>query len=96
MYRDATTVTRVTTIGAGPIGGGWAAHFLAKGYDVTAYIHDASERAAFDAIVDTGWISLTALGLAPGRLARSAAGCYGSGRGCCGGRVHSGKRARAA
>lgn len=66
MYRDATTVTRVTTIGAGPIGGGWAAHFLAKGYDVTAYIHDASERAAFDAIVDTGWISLTALGLAPG------------------------------
>lgn len=66
MYPDPHAVTRVTSIGAGPIGGGWAAHFLARGYDVTAYLHDDSERAAFDAILDTAWISLTNLGLAPG------------------------------
>ena len=66
MYPDPKSVTRVTTIGAGPIGAGWAAHFLARGYDVTAYIHDEAERESFDAIVDTGWVSLTALGLADG------------------------------
>ena len=36
-------VRRVTCIGAGPIGGGWAAHFLAQGYQVTSYLHDAAE-----------------------------------------------------
>ena len=66
MYPDPKSVTRVTTIGAGPIGAGWAAHFLARGYDVTAYTHDPSERESFDAIVATAWVSLTALGLAEG------------------------------
>ena len=66
MYPDPATVTRVTTIGAGPIGAGWAAHFLARGYDVTAYIHDPAERDSFNSIVDTAWVSLTALGLAKG------------------------------
>lgn len=65
MYPDPTSVTRIASIGAGPIGGGWAAHFLARGYDVTAYIHDPSERPTFDAILKTAWKSLTALGLAP-------------------------------
>ena len=59
-------VRRVASIGAGPIGAGWSAHFLARGYDVTAYLHDPSEEPVFRAIVDTGWISLTALGLADG------------------------------
>lgn len=66
MYPDPSSVTRVTTLGAGPIGGGWAAHFLARGYDVTAYVHAVSERDALMAVIDTGWISLEALGLAPG------------------------------
>ena len=66
MYRDPTSVTRVTSIGAGPIGAGWAAHFLARGYDVCAYIHDPKERERFDAILDTAWISLSALGLEKG------------------------------
>jgi len=66
MYRDPTSVTRVTSIGAGPIGAGWAAHFLARGYDVCAYIHDPKERETFDAILDTAWISLSALGLEKG------------------------------
>ncbi len=66
MYRDPTSITRVTSIGAGPIGAGWAAHFLARGYDVCAYIHDPKERETFDAILDTAWISLSALGLEKG------------------------------
>ncbi len=66
MYPDPNKITRVTSIGGGPIGGGWAAHFLARGYDVTLYLHDASETSAVQAILDTAWQSLTALGLAPG------------------------------
>ncbi len=66
MYPDPKAVRRVTSLGAGPIGGGWAAHFLARGYDVTAYIHAEGERAALMSVIDTAWISLTALGLAPG------------------------------
>ena len=66
MYIDPAQITRITSLGGGPIGGGWAAHFLARGYDVTLYLHDAAERAGVEAIVDTAWKSLTDLGLAPG------------------------------
>ena len=66
MYRDPTSVIRVTSIGAGPIGAGWDALFLARGYYVCAYIHDPKERESFDAILDTAWISLSALGLEKG------------------------------
>lgn len=59
-------VTRITSIGGGPIGGGWSAHFLAQGYDVTGYLHSPDEEAAFRAIIDTAWISLEALGLKDG------------------------------
>lgn len=66
MYCDPESVTRVSSLGAGPIGGGWTAHFLARGYDVTAYLHDESETDAFMSILNTAWVSLTALGLSPG------------------------------
>ena len=66
MYPDPASVTRIASLGGGPIGGGWAAHFLARGYDVTAYLHDPSEQEAFHLIVQTGWKCLTELGLAPG------------------------------
>ncbi len=66
MYPDPESVTRVASLGAGPIGGGWTAHFLARGYDVTAYIHDPSEQGALLDVVNTAWRSLTALGLAEG------------------------------
>lgn len=66
MYPDPKTITRITSLGGGPIGGGWAAHFLARGYDVTIYLHDEAETPAFMAILDTAWGSLTDLGLAPG------------------------------
>lgn len=66
MYLAPQDVTKVTSIGGGPIGGGWAAHFLARGYDVTLYLHDEKEASAFHAILDTAWVSLTTLGLADG------------------------------
>ena len=62
----ADSVRHVATIGAGPIGAGWAGHFLARGYDVTAYIHASDEEPVFRKILDTAWVSLEALGLAPG------------------------------
>ena len=66
MYLAPASVTRIASIGGGPIGGGWTAHFLARGYDVTSYLHDPAEAPAFRAILDTAWASLTDLGLAPG------------------------------
>jgi len=59
-------VTHVTSIGAGPIGAGWAAHFLARGYHVTAYIHHMDEESQFMSVVNTAWPCLVDLGLAYG------------------------------
>ncbi len=66
MYPAPETVTRIASIGAGPIGGGWTAHFLARGYDVISYLHDPAEIPVFEDILGTAWQSLTDLGLAPG------------------------------
>ena len=66
MYREPGDVTRIASIGGGPIGGGWTAHFLARGYDVTSYLHDSAEQPAFMTILETAWNSLIDLGLAPG------------------------------
>ena len=67
MTRPAVTaVKKVASIGGGPIGAGWAAHFLARGYDVAGYVHSMSEETAYRKVLDTAWISLTAMGLAPG------------------------------
>ena len=59
-------VRKIASLGGGPIGGGWAAFFLARGFEVTAYLHDAGEAESFREIVDTAWISLESLGLAAG------------------------------
>ena len=56
-------LTTVTSLGGGPIGGGWTAHFLARGYKVRAYLHDPSEEPAFREIIDTAWPCLIELGL---------------------------------
>ncbi len=64
--KDPRDVRRVTNIGAGPIGGGWSAHFLARGYDVVTYLHDAAEEGPLRQLVETAWVSLEALGLAEG------------------------------
>ncbi|MEM7169159.1 MAG: 3-hydroxyacyl-CoA dehydrogenase NAD-binding domain-containing protein [Pseudomonadota bacterium] len=62
----AEQVKRIACIGAGPIGGGWAAHFLAKGYDVVCYLHDPSEKGSLLRLIDTAWDCLAQIGLAKG------------------------------
>ncbi len=61
----------VACVGAGVIGGGWAAYFLARGYDVVAW-DPARRRHPAAHLVDAAWPALTELGLAegadPGRL----------------------------
>jgi carnitine 3-dehydrogenase len=59
-------VRTVGVIGTGVIGGGWAAKFLAQGYDVVAWdpAPDAAERLA--RLHDIAWPSLERLGLAAG------------------------------
>jgi len=59
-------VRHITCIGAGPIGGGWAAHYLAQGYHVTSYLHDASEHEALMRLIENAWVSLEEIGLADG------------------------------
>jgi carnitine 3-dehydrogenase len=59
-------VSRICCIGGGPIGSGWTAWFLARGFKVTSYLHDPAEEASLRALINTAWISLEALGLAAG------------------------------
>ena len=63
---DPTTVENVTCIGAGPIGAGWAAYFLSRGYKVTSYIHDPSEETSLKQLISDAWVSLEAMGLENG------------------------------
>ena len=63
---DPRDVRYITCIGAGPIGAGWAAWFLARGYGVPANLHDMAEEESLRSLIDTAWISLESLGLAKG------------------------------
>jgi carnitine 3-dehydrogenase len=62
---EPAEVRRVACIGAGVIGGGWAAHFLARGYDVVAWDPAPDGEARLRELVATAWPALEALGLAP-------------------------------
>ncbi len=66
--KNIEDVRNVTCVGAGPIGGGWTAHFLGRGYDVTCYMHDPSEEDALRRMLDTAWKCLEQIGLAGGAL----------------------------
>lgn len=59
-------VKNITCVGAGVIGGGWVAYFLARGYHVTAWdpAEDAEDR--LRQVVDNAWPALCELGLADG------------------------------
>jgi carnitine 3-dehydrogenase len=77
-------VRTVTCVGAGVIGGGWAAYFLARGYQVRAWDPAPDAEARLRHLVDQAWPALTQLGLADGastdnlvvepELARAVAG----------------------
>lgn len=59
-------VKTVACIGAGVIGGGWVAHFLARGYDVHMWDPAPDAEAKVRHRVEAVWPVLTELGLAPG------------------------------
>lgn len=54
---------RVACIGTGVIGGGWAAHFLARGYEVIAWDPGADAEAALRRLIELAWPALEELGL---------------------------------
>jgi len=56
----------VACIGAGVIGGGWAALYLAQGFDVTVWDPREGSDQSVRQTVDLAWESLTKLGLAKG------------------------------
>ena len=56
----------VTCVGAGVIGGGWVAYFLARGYRVVAWDPAEDAETRLRHLVDAAWPALTELGLAEG------------------------------
>lgn len=60
------TISTVTCIGAGTIGGGWAAYFLARGFKVKVWdpAPDAGEK--LTRIIDAAWPALAELDMVPG------------------------------
>ena len=63
---EPDTVRTVTVVGTGVIGGGWAAHFLRRGYDVVAWDPGPDARSRLAGHLDTAWPALERLGLADG------------------------------
>jgi carnitine 3-dehydrogenase len=59
-------VGTVTVVGTGVIGGGWAAHFLRRGYDVVAWDPGPDAPSRLNRLLDTAWPSLERLGLGAG------------------------------
>ncbi len=56
----------VACVGAGVIGGGWVAYFLARGFTVHAWDPAPDAERGCAAIVDAAWPALTELGLCRG------------------------------
>ncbi len=56
-------VRRVACIGGGLIGSGWAAGFLASGYDVVVHDPDPGAEAAMRRAIEAAWPALEAMGI---------------------------------
>jgi len=61
-----TKISKVTCVGAGLIGTGWAAHFMRAGLDVTVYDVSAERKVYLKESLARAMPSLQELGLAPG------------------------------
>ena len=66
LRTEPDAVCRVACVGAGVIGGGWAAHFLARGMQVAAWDPAAGAEAALRRLIGQAWPALQTLGLAKG------------------------------
>ncbi|NYT65875.1 3-hydroxyacyl-CoA dehydrogenase [Alcaligenaceae bacterium] len=58
-------VKNIAVVGCGVIGASWAAYFLAKGFNVTAYDPSETAEAQLHALVGSFWPALVEQGLAP-------------------------------
>lgn len=63
---DPRAVRRVAVIGTGVIGGGWAAHFLRMGLDVSAFDPAPGAEDRLRRLVEGAWPTLERLGLTDG------------------------------
>ncbi|UVI37715.1 3-hydroxyacyl-CoA dehydrogenase NAD-binding domain-containing protein [Brevibacterium spongiae] len=65
-YPEFASIGTVTCVGAGTIGGGWAAYFLAQGFRVKIWdpAPDAAEK--FARLLDAAWPALAELDMVPG------------------------------
>lgn len=59
-------VRRIACIGTGVIGAGWAAYFLARGFDVVGWDPHSEARERARRLIDQVWPTMTQLGLADG------------------------------
>ena len=89
------SVRRIAIVGTGTIGASWAAHYLARGFDVTATDPAPGAEAALRSYVEGAWDGVKTLGLAPGaspdrlKFTSDLRGCP------CGCRFRPGERPRA-
>lgn len=65
-YPDFESITTVTCIGAGTIGGGWAAYFLAQGFTVRVWDPAPEAGEKLTRLIDAAWPALAELDMAPG------------------------------
>tara|TARA_B100000900_G_scaffold412889_1_gene435604 strand:+ start:359 stop:1342 length:984 start_codon:yes stop_codon:yes gene_type:complete len=61
--KNLNEISTVASIGGGPIGAGWAAHFLAKGLNVKCYLHSKDEIDDYRSLINTAWETLEKLGI---------------------------------
>ena len=57
---------QIAIVGTGTIGASWAAHYLARGFDVVATDPAPGAEAALRSYVDAAWRAASTLGLTPG------------------------------
>ncbi|MFJ5678322.1 3-hydroxyacyl-CoA dehydrogenase NAD-binding domain-containing protein [Streptomyces sp. NPDC093097] len=60
------SVHRVAIVGTGTIGASWAAHYLVRGFDVTATDPAPAAETALRSYVQAAWDAAASIGLAPG------------------------------
>lgn len=63
---ELDSIDTVACVGAGTIGGGWVAYFLAKGLGVRIWDPSPTAAETLTALIDDAWPALTALGLDDG------------------------------